>query len=148
MAKKLTLLFARILLSAVFGFAAVTKIPDLTSTHLAVFQYHILSWELSEAFARFLPWLELSVALGLWIPQTRLGAPILSAFLSLLFLSALGSAMIRGLDITCGCFGASNAGVSLFPRILEDTVLFACSILMICEEALRSRGTLRLESQS
>lgn len=121
----------RLVLSGVFGLAAFYKLPDPAGTHLAIYQYRILSWEASEAFAQLLPWLELLVALGLWIPRLALGAAGLGALLCLLFLGALGSAWFRDLDITCGCFGNSGSAQTLGLRFAEDLLLLSFNLLLI-----------------
>jgi putative oxidoreductase len=121
----------RILVSGIFGLAAFFKLPDPAGTHLAVYQYRLLSWEASEMVAHVLPWLEAFAALGLWIPRLALGAAGLGSLLSLLFLGALGSALVRDLDITCGCFGNSGSAPALGLRVAEDLLLLSFNLLLI-----------------
>lgn len=136
MAQKLALLACRILLSGVFAWAAFSKIGTPENTHMAVYQYQIASWETSALIAAYLPWIELLAAIALWIPRFRLGASIIIAGLTTLFIAAIVSAMLRELDITCGCFGAADAGAMLAPRLIEDFVLLVSSLFLLKEDAL------------
>lgn len=147
MAKKLILFLGRLLASGVFAFAALSKLPDPTATHLAVYQYRILSWETSELFALLLPWLELVAAAGLWIPRVALGACTLNAALNLLFLGAIGSALFRDLDISCGCFGASNQLGGLLPRLFEDVLLLSVNLMLMRDAVIRRQTCLNSASK-
>jgi putative oxidoreductase len=135
MAKKLTIICIRAALSMVFVWAGVAKLSAPEYTHMAVFQYQIASWELSEWIAAYLPWLELFVGIGLWIPRLRLGAAVISSCLNVVFLAAIVSAIIRELDITCGCFGAADSGAMLAPRLIQDFVLLVSSLFLLKEDA-------------
>jgi uncharacterized membrane protein YphA (DoxX/SURF4 family) len=73
-----------------------------------------------------LPWLEFYCGLFLIIGIFRQASAAILSTLLLLFIFILFSALIRGLDIECGCFG-SGANVS-WLRIIEDIVLLAMSL--------------------
>lgn len=98
-----------VVLSGVFGYAGAIKIVAPDAFSYDVFNYQILSWEWSVLVAYFLPWLEVIVAVGLWIPLVRTGAALWFAILNALFAAGIASAWVRGLDISCGCFGESAA---------------------------------------
>lgn len=74
-----------------------------------VYEYKVLGIESGYWFSIFLPFAQLVAAAALivryWIRETYL-------FVALLFLSFVGIqavTMARGLDISCGCFGASSS---------------------------------------
>ena len=113
------------LLSGVFLTAAVFKLKDPSSTLTSIYQYKITSWEASDWLACALPWVEAAAALGLWVPRLRLGAILLGSALLWLFVAALLSALVRNLDISCGCFGTGNVGSQVGVRLLEDLILLA-----------------------
>jgi hypothetical protein len=140
MAQTLILTAARIAATTVFLAAAIPKLRDPQGTLLAIYQYRILSWEASEVFSRLLPWLEFVVAVGLWIPRLALGAAAWGTALNLIFLGAIGSALVRHLDISCGCFGSAGAPASLLPRLLEDVLLLSLFLLLTTSQ-LRSLQT-------
>lgn len=128
MATRIFKIILRLALTGVFGVAGCLKLNDPENTLQAVYQFRILPWNASALVADHLPWIELVAAVGLWIPWLRLGAATLCSALSLTFLGALISALIRNIDITCGCFGASDAATHLGPRILMDMVLLGASV--------------------
>ena len=142
------LLLARFALSSIFFTAAVLKLRDPDSTLIAVFQYKLLSWSASGAVASFLPFIEIAAALGLWIPRVRLGASLLSLTLVLGFMMALGSAVARNLDVSCGCFGTSDLHTTAMRRFAEDAVLLALSAALLIAEARRSRLLLHSPGKS
>lgn len=115
--------FLRVLVSGIFLSAGILKLKDADGTLIAVYQYKLLSWEASGFVATFLPFLEITTGVALWIPRVRLGASLLSVCLTLVFMAALGSALARNLDVTCGCFGTTDLRTTSGVRLAEDTVL-------------------------
>ena len=113
----------RLCLSAIFLTAAWAKLRDPNGTLIAVYQYHILSWENSEWVSIGLPWFEAAAACGLWFRRTRLGAHALLFVLLGVFLFALGSAFARKLDVSCGCFGSWDSNRNAATRLAQDVVL-------------------------
>ncbi len=146
--RSLILLLARIALSGIFVTAAVLKLRDPDSTLVAVFQYKILSWSASGVVASFLPFVEIAAAVGLWIPRVRLGAALLSLTMVLVFMTALGSAVARNLDVSCGCFGTSDLHTTAIRRFAEDAVLLALSAALLTAETRRSRLLLHSPAKS
>ena len=70
--------------------------------------FKILPWPVSVALAFYLPWLEIFCALGLVFRFLYRGAlSILSASIVVFTLATI-AAKLRGLDITCGCFGHAS----------------------------------------
>lgn len=132
-------LIARTTLSGVFLTAAVLKLRDPDATLVAVFQYKLLSWSASGAVASFLPFIEMAAAVGLWIPRVRMGAASLCVGLNLTFMAALGSAVARNLDVSCGCFGTSDLHTTALRRLAEDAVLLALSVALWLQETRNAR---------
>ena len=120
----------RFFVSGLFLVAGVLKLRDADATLVAVYQYKLLSWEASGIAATFLPFVEITAAIALWIPKARLGATSLCLGLNLLFLTALGSAVARNLDVSCGCFGTSDLYTTALTRMIEDVVLLIMSLLL------------------
>lgn len=79
--------------------------------------FKILPWTVSVAFAFYLPWLEIFCALGLLFRFLYRGALILLITLIVMFTLGIIAAKVRGLDITCGCFGHASQHWS-FPAHL------------------------------
>ncbi len=126
-------------LSALFLWAGLLKLRDAQGTQIAIYQYKILSWELSGIVATFLPFLEITTAAGLWIPRVRLGAVALCVGLLLVFIGALASAVARNLDVSCGCFGTNTLYATALRRLLEDVVLVGLCLPLWRDAKLRFR---------
>ena len=104
----LTFVF-RVLLGLVFIFASVEKIISPADFAHDIRNYQIVYSSVTNLIAIFLPWLEFYCGLFLIIGLfTRTSAGILSVLL-IFFIVFISSAILRGLDIDCGCFGTGNA---------------------------------------
>ena len=91
--------------------------------------YKLLPAALVTPSATALPYIEMWVGLFVLTGFYTRQAAIVAAILFGTFLIALGSTLVRGIDLaSCGCFGAD----ALSPRytVVMDTVLLAFSILI------------------
>ena len=125
--ERVFLIAIRIFLGAVFIYASVDKILHPAPFALAIYNYQILPNELISLTAIALPWLELllgiGLILGIWLP----GCVFLINLLLLIFISALVFNIIRGLDIRCGCFSASNIDLEdgiMAWYVIRDMIFF------------------------
>jgi len=74
-----------------------------------VLDYQLLPDGVAIALAAVLPYVQLAAGVALLaVPSCRRAALLVCALLFLGFLTAQASAFHRGLDISCGCFGASE----------------------------------------
>lgn len=98
----------RWVVAGLFLYSGGAKILDPLGTADAVRNYDLLHDPWITAVALLLPWVELIsgglLLLGRWIP----GALAVVCASALVFVFAIGSAWARGLDISCGCFGAAD----------------------------------------
>jgi predicted anti-sigma-YlaC factor YlaD len=94
-------------LAAVFAAAAVPKLIDPGSFANDLLNYRLLPESLVGLFALFVPALELMIASALLWPRYQRGAALLSTLLLVGFAAAMAQARIRGIDLSCGCFGAA-----------------------------------------
>jgi uncharacterized membrane protein YphA (DoxX/SURF4 family) len=126
---------ARLLLAAVWAWAALAKISDPDAAVRAVRAYQLLPEVLVRPVAWGLPFAELALAVLLAAGlATRLAAAC-SALLLALFMAAIASAWARGLQIHCGCFGGGGpaTGVRAGDYLLElvrDTGLLAVAVAL------------------
>lgn len=97
-------LVLRLGLGGIFVASGVAKLAHLEQFYLTAQGYKMLTPELIQLYAGWLPWLEIlagaSLILGLF---TRFGAMLASLLLGS-FLIALGWVLLRGEAIECGCF--------------------------------------------
>lgn len=120
-------LIGRVILGAVFVYAAYTKLRHPWELFaLSIDSYRLLPAWAVIAVARTLPFFELVIgvflALGVW---TRTAATTATAVLAV-FLAIMVRAHFKELNIDCGCFGIGQA---LGPMtLLRDTLLAGLSL--------------------
>lgn len=122
-------LIIRVTVGIVFVYASLDKIIDPAGFAKAVNNYHILPNDIISIFALFLPWAELlcgaALILGL---ATRASAQILTV-MTVMFIVAIVSALVRGLNIDCGCFSTSSKARNLgFSTLAADLGLLALAV--------------------
>jgi len=119
---------ARLLLGALFVWASATKIPDMAAFAESVANYRIVPPVLVPAAAAAVVGVELAAGVALlanvW---TRAAAWVIAALLAV-FTVGLSSALARGIDLACGCFGG-NAPATRWT-VLRDLVLLALAVLV------------------
>ncbi len=118
----------RLFVGGVFIYASIDKIAHPGQFAHAIENYRILPWFLINIFAIILPWIELVSGVlliaGVWLN----GSAITISALLLIFIIAITAGLLRGLDISCGCFnttGGQKIGLSL---IIKDVVLLLITI--------------------
>lgn len=118
-------LFALTLVAGLWIVAALFKLADPAAFARDIEHYRIVSASAAAPAAVYLPWLEIALGLGLWLPRFREAARFLSILLLLGFCGALASALARGLDIDCGCFGTGGPKASASWALARNLVLIA-----------------------
>jgi len=141
-------LLLRTLVSGLFIVAGLLKLRDADLTLIAVYQYQLMSWESAGVLAATLPWIEIAGGVGIWISKVRLGGATLCLGLTALFIVALGSAVARDLDVSCGCFGTSDLHVTALKRLGEDIVLLVLCVGLWRSELHRLRAQLQFEADT
>jgi putative oxidoreductase len=122
------LLISRAILAVVFIFAGMEKIADPAAFSDSINNYRVMPLFSINVFAIFIPWLEvISGILLLFGIKQRENSFILGGLL-LVFIVLILSAIIRGLDIDCGCFGTIRAEMVGFRKIIENILLFLLGI--------------------
>ena len=127
---RLVRVIARIALGALFVFAGVAKAYDPGEFATEIQKYNLLPWVPGVALALYLPWLEILAGLLLALKIFERGALIVLTVLLVIFTLALGSAMVRGLDIDCGCFGkAFTSTGTTFPLVRNLVLLILAGFI-------------------
>lgn len=122
--------FLRFILGGLFLYAGAIKAWDPTQFYVDVTHYRILPPLGVFLTAVYLPWIEVICGLSLICKYNYSGAIAILLSLMGLFVAALASAWIRGLDIRCGCFGSSS-GMSNDPIwIGRDFLIFSALVLL------------------
>ena len=113
----------RFAISATFIYAGVIKALSPIRFTSDIHNYRLLPWSMAVALSFYLPWLEIASGFALLLrPFYRAAAAIL-AVLTIIFIVASASARIRGIDISCGCFGHLSDKLSFGWHLGLNTVL-------------------------
>ena len=135
------ILLLRIALGAMFIVAGVSKIghADVFAAQIAGFR--LLPQLVIAPMALVLPFLEILLGgyliLGLFTRAAAWVAVVLLAAFDL----AIASAVVRGMTVSCGCFGPNDTTVTTWAEVARDAVL----VLLAAIVALRAPGTLALD---
>lgn len=131
----------RLILAGTFAYAAVSKIVLPNEFFNSVRNYQLIPDSLSYMTAYFLPAFEVVISI-LILTKRFFTVSILSMiFMLAIFILAILSAWIRGLDINCGCFG-SGAPEGYEMIILRDLAfLIFCVILILINKKNLPRYT-------
>lgn len=121
---------ARLLLGALLCYTGFIKISDLHGFSEEISNYKLLPGILQRFVAVVLPWNEVvagaMLIIGLW---TRAVALIATAMFGV-FAIAVFSALVRGLDISCGCFGKATVSPLGYQTLAIDAVGLALGLIV------------------
>jgi hypothetical protein len=129
----------RLSLAAVFFWAGLSKLQSPEAAQMAVYQYRLVSWEIAGVLSTVVPMLECCAGFGLLVPRLHLGGASLAISLLLLFCGVLTAALVRKLDISCGCFGTGDAHTPALRRLIEDVLLLGLCCVIWRDAAIRLR---------
>jgi uncharacterized membrane protein YphA (DoxX/SURF4 family) len=122
---------SRWLVGGVFLYAGVTKAADVISFAGEVANYKILPYALNFLVAATLPYIEMMAGTLLVFNRRVRASALVIGGLNLVFIVALVSALARGLDIDCGCFGSDGQGAStILSALIRDLVIMALIVLI------------------
>ena len=125
-------LACRLIVGATFLYASLDKLAHPVAFAQSVHNYHLVPLALLHPFALLLPAVEATIGVALLVGFWRRGAALLGVVLSVMFLAALGSAIVRSLDISCGCFQTTGGHTVSVDLLLTDTLLLiACLLLLL-----------------
>jgi uncharacterized membrane protein YphA (DoxX/SURF4 family) len=118
--------FLRIAVGALFAYAGWLKVTSPGQFATDIEHYRLLPYFMIHPLAFYLPWLEIVSGAAVILGPGRHGGLALLLALTLVFATAIGSALARHLDISCGCFGSldtQSLGLSLGRDILLGLAL-------------------------
>jgi len=120
-------LICRLVVGGVFIWASLDKLAHPGEFAKAIHHYRLVPYALLHPVALLLPAVEFVAGAALVVGWWRRGAAILGGVMLLVFIVAIATALVRGLDISCGCFntdGGHGVGLDLLWRDL--LLLLAC----------------------
>lgn len=120
------LLAARLSLAGIFLWAAATKLPDMATFATEVANYRLLPSALVPWAASAVVGVEVLVGValltGIWLRPAALAGALLLA----LFTGGLAQALLRGIDLTCGCFGGNDPATWL--TVVRDLAMLVPAV--------------------
>ncbi len=126
---KIALLIGRLVLGAVFIYAAYVKLHAPWYLFAAsIDSYQMLPPWAVELIARTLPWFELALGVVLVTGYQLRWAALVSGLLLLFFWVSMLRAFEKGLGIDCGCFGPGEQVSNL--TLLRDGALVALALFL------------------
>ena len=131
-------LLVRVLLGGVFLYAGAVKIGNLSAFAGDIAAYRLLPHFANYLAAAIIPWLEALCAFLLIIGWRTRGALATVMLLTVIFMAALASVLVRGLDIDCGCFRHGGAKTSAWQALARDALLLAAALLVFLKGGKRS----------
>ena len=127
-------LLCRVILGVILIYASIDKIVHPAEFAKAIGNYNVLPFGLENLLGIVLPILELLVGICLVLGIMLDGSAIITAGMMTVFIIALSQAMIRGIDINCGCFKVTveNGGHQVgLRRIIEDFLFLGMSLMVL-----------------
>ncbi len=121
----------RLALGGIFLYAGFAKIADPTAFAGNIAAYRVLPYFGNYLAAAILPWLEALCGVLLIVDFRTRGAAAVILVLTSVFMAALVSTIVRGLDIDCGCFRHGGAKTSAWTALGRDALLFAGTLMVL-----------------
>jgi putative oxidoreductase len=130
---------SRLFLALVFVYAGAVKIQDVIAFAGHVAAYQILPYAMNYLVAATLPYVEFLAGVLLFLNVRVRPSLVVIGGMTLVFMAALVSVLLRGLVIDCGCFDpAGGQDVSAGMALLRDVGLM---VLVVLTWVLRNRLT-------
>ena len=121
----------RLFLGGLLIYASFDKIENPEAFAKIIRNYHAFPYAATNILALLLPWIELYTGVCLIFGILVDGASLLTMAMMGVFILAISQAVLRGIDIECGCFkvteGSSRVGMR---RIIEDIIYLGMAFVV------------------
>jgi len=120
---------SRLIVGGIFVWSGTAHLANPYYFLSTIYQYELTSATIGAIVASYLPFLELILAVCLLSNIGRRPAWLITSLLLISFVAVQGSALARGLRISCGCFGPE------INRPVDSTSIAftsALAVLAIC----------------
>ena len=119
----------RLVFGALFIWSGIAKIKDPIGFADAVRNFEIIGDPYAVAVALYLPWLEVISGIAVMWDRFAKSASFLITGMVVVFTLLIVTAWVRGLDISCGCFGGT--GEMNYPvKIAQNLGLIGMGVLI------------------
>ncbi len=122
----------RLAVGITFVYAAVDKIIHPDQFARIIYNYHQVPGQLINIFALFLPWVELITGILVIVGYWEKAAVVMIGGMLVMFIIALSMALVKGVNIECGCFSTtSKAKGPIKDLIFRDILLLlSCGVIL------------------
>ncbi len=125
------LLVFRFIVGGVFIWAGALKAADPLDFAQTIKNYQAFPHNLIFIIAVVLPWVEILSGAGLIAGVLKRSSAFILAVLLAGFIALVGSAVVRGIDTACGCFGSLSSKADLSLMGMDAVLLFmALNVLL------------------
>lgn len=115
----------RLVIGGAFIWAAATKVTELQRFGTEIANYQLLPPVFVPWFAVALPGIELVAGVACLAGVRTRAAVIVLTALTLVFIVALTQALVRGINLECGCFGGAEQAT--WGTVWRDVALLAAA---------------------
>jgi putative oxidoreductase len=120
----------RVIVGGLFIWAGAMKIADPLDFAQTINNYRAFPHLFIFPIAVVLPWIEVLSGAGLIAGILKRSSALITTLLLAGFIALVGSALVRGIDTACGCFGALSRKADLSLMIMDAVfLLMAVAIL-------------------
>ena len=118
-----------VVIGVVFIVAGLAKVGDPATFASQVHNFRMTPIWSENLIAVCLPWIEIVAGIAIVLNVRRRAGALLTSGLMIFFTLAVLQALIRGLDIDCGCFGTADATRVGFVKLFENVGLTLLALL-------------------
>jgi hypothetical protein len=119
-------LACRLVLGALFIWAAIAKLPDMAAFAQDVANYRVVPAALVPFVAAAVVGIELLAGMALVSGWNSRAAAVVIAVLLAVFTGFIAQALLRGIDLRCGCFGGDEPASRW--TVLRDLAMLAAAL--------------------
>jgi uncharacterized membrane protein YphA (DoxX/SURF4 family) len=134
-------LVLRLAIGAIFLVAGVSKVGHAAEFAAQIAGFQLLPQAVIAPMALVLPFLEILLGGYLVVGLFTRASAWVAVLLLALFDGAIASAVVRGMTVSCGCFGPNDKTVTTWGEVARDAVFVLLALII----ALRPPGTLALD---
>lgn len=128
---KYVVLVIRLVLGFVFIYASIDKIAHPAEFAQSIYNYRMLPHWAINLMALVMPWLELICGVLIAVGVFLRGSSFMIGVMLAVFIIAISSALVRGLDISCGCFSTQGGHGVAVDLLVRDVLMLAGAAIVM-----------------
>ena len=126
---RVTVRICQLVIGGIFAMAGLAKVGDLGAFAEQVHNFRLAPVALENLLAMTLPWIEVVAALALILGIRARAGAVVTAALMAVFTVAVALALVRGLDIECGCFSTGDASRVGLVKLAQNLGMLGVAVM-------------------